>query len=118
MTLAAFTVEFGQFGLANNPLSILISVALVITSAVLLRKAAELWREAVTENINDERLRDFAPGASAGKEGTQLDRLLERVNELSTGAFAPFSAQPFVRAVLVLLITYGATAAVAYFHIS
>jgi hypothetical protein len=48
----------------------------------------------------------------------QLDRLSERVSALCDGAFAPYSQQPMVRAVLVPVLTYGATAGVQYLHIS
>jgi hypothetical protein len=43
--------------------------------------------------------------------------LLSRVSELHDGAFAPFSAQPFVRAVLIPLLTWGATAVLGYWHL-
>jgi hypothetical protein len=117
MTLAALTVEFGQFGFANNPVALIISAALVVISAVLLRQAAESWRGAVTETLEDARLRELGRGAPLFTPATQLDRLLERVSDLSDGAFAPFSAQPFVRAVVIPLLTYGATAVLGYFHI-
>jgi hypothetical protein len=117
MTLAALSVQFGQFGFANNPLALIVGATLVVISAVLLRQAAESWRAAVTETLEDARLRDLGRGAPLFTAATQLDRLLERVSDLSDGAFAPFSAQPFVRAVLIPLLTYGATAVLGYLHI-
>ena len=117
MTLAALSVEFGQFGFANNPVALIIGAALVVIAAVLLRQAAESWRSSVTETLKDARLRDLGRGAPLFTAATQLDRLLERVSDLSDGAFAPFSAQPFVRAVLIPLLTYGATAVLGYLHI-
>jgi len=117
MTLAALTVEFGQFGFANNPVSLVISTALVVASAALLRQAAESWRSDVTETLEDARIRKLGHGLASFTGTAQLDRLLKRVNDLSDGSFAPFSAQPFVRAVAIPLLTYGATAVLAYFHI-
>jgi membrane protein implicated in regulation of membrane protease activity len=117
MTLAALSVEFGQFGFANNPLALIIGAAMVVIAAVLLRQAAESWRSSVTETLEDARLRDLGRSAPLVTAATQLDRLLERVGDLSDGAFAPFSAQPFVRAVLIPLLTYGATAVLGYLHI-
>jgi hypothetical protein len=117
MTLAALTVEFGQFGFANNPLALIISTTLVVISAMLLRNAAESWRSDVIDTLEDARLRELGSGAPLFTAATQLDRLLERVSDLCDGAFAPFSAQPFVRAVLIPLLTYGATAVLGYWHI-
>jgi hypothetical protein len=117
LTPAALTVEFGQFGFANNPVALIVSAALVIMSAILLRQAAESWRGAVAETLEDARLRVLGRGAPPCAAATQLDRLLERVNGLSDGSFAPFSAQPFVRAVVIPLLTYGATIVLGYFHI-
>ena len=54
-----------------------------------------------------------------GKAGVaQLDRLSERVAALRDGAFAPYSQQPMVRAVLVPALTYGATAGLQFLHIN
>jgi len=117
MTLAALSVQFGQFGFANNPLALIVGAALVVIAAVLLRQAAESWRSSVTGTLEDARLRDLGRGAPLFTAATQVDRLLERVGNLSDGAFAPFSAQPFVRAVLIPLLTYGATAVLGYLHI-
>jgi hypothetical protein len=38
------------------------------------------------------------------------------VTALCDGAFAPYSQQPMVRAVLVPMLTYAATAGVQYLH--
>jgi hypothetical protein len=118
MILAALSVEFGQFGFANNPTAIALSVIVVVAAALLLRNAAESWRDAVRKKLEDARLRDLSPDAGSRAEARQLKDFLRRVEDLSVGAFAPLSAQPFVRAVLIPLATYGATAILGYFHLS
>ena len=116
MAVAALTVEFGELGFASNPIALIISAGFIVGAAVMLRRAAEAWRSAVIFRLDDGRL--LALGTPDAKPGAdQLDRLVERVRSLSEGAFAPYSQQPLVRAVLVPVITYGATLGLQYLHI-
>jgi len=118
MAVAALNVEFGQIGFASNPIALLISAGFVIGAAVLLRGVAENWRGDVLFRVQNARLRELgAPDQDAGKVA-QLSRLSKRVESLSDGAFAPYSQQPMVRAVLVPALTYGATAGMQYLHLS
>jgi hypothetical protein len=118
MAAAALTVEFGEFGFASNPIALVISAAFVVTAAVLLRRVAESWRSDVLFKIEDARIRATGAHGPDGGQVAQLDRLLERITALNDGAFAPYSQQPLVRAVLVPALTYGATAGLQYLHIS
>jgi hypothetical protein len=116
MAGAALTVEFGELGFASNPIALVISAGFVICAAVMLRRVAESWRSDVLFRLDDERLCALGtPGAS--QQVAQLECLSERVGALADGAFAPYSQQPLVRAVLVPAITYGATAGLQYLHI-
>jgi hypothetical protein len=118
MIVAAITVEFGQFGYADNPVAIIGSTALVVIAALLLRRAAESFRDIVLHKIDDARLYALSPSATTGANLPQLKALFKRVDNMAEGAFAPLSAQPFVRAVLIPLLTYGASALLGYLHLS
>jgi hypothetical protein len=118
MIIAAATVEFGQFGYADNPVAIIGSTALVVIAALMLRQAAESWRASVRHKLDDARLVALSPSAVTSAHLPQLKALLKRVDHLAEGAFAPLSAQPFVRAVLIPLLTYGASALLGYLHLS
>jgi hypothetical protein len=118
MGIAAFTVEFGQFGYANNPAALVASLALVIGVAVMLRGAAERMRRSALMQIDNAHLRALGSKPSEGRSEDQLASLREWVAALSEGAFAPFSAQPFVKGVLLPVSTYGATVILSYFHIA
>lgn len=41
------------------------------------------------------------------KVASQLEMMLARVENLRAGAFAPLSSQPFVKALLLPLLSYG-----------
>jgi hypothetical protein len=124
MFVAAFTVQFGEFRFADNPIALVTSSVLIIIAVVLLRRAAEKWRADVIDRLEDERLRYLAGCAPNvdPEQGTSpthwLDRLLDRVTNLRDGAFAPYSEQPLVRAFLVPALTFVATAALQYWHVS
>ena len=115
LTVAALTIQFREFQFANNPVALLVGAVFVIASALGLRRAAEAWRAGVTRRLEDDRLREHT-GAD-DRSANQLDRLLQRVRALDEGAFAPYSEQPIVRAVLVPALTYGATVGLQYAHI-
>jgi hypothetical protein len=117
MTVAALTVEFGVLGFASNPIALVISAGFVVGAAIMLRRVAEAWRSAVIVRLDDARLLALGVPENAPQAG-QLDRLSKRVRSLSEGAFAPYSQQPLVRAVLVPAVTYGATVGLQYLHIS
>jgi hypothetical protein len=118
MAIAALTVEFGEFGFASNPIALAISAGYVVCAGVMLRQIAEAWRSDVLFRLEDAKLHALQPPNQDGVNVEQLDRLSERVKSLSDGAFAPYSQQPMVRAVLVPALTYGTTAGLQYLHLS
>ena len=118
MAAAALTVEFGEFGFASNPIALVISAGFVVGAAVLLRRVAESWRTDVLVKLEDARVAGLDPSGERKASVAQLDRLSERVANLRDGAFAPYSQQPLVRAVLVPALTYGATAGLQFLHVN
>jgi hypothetical protein len=128
---ATFTVEYGQYRFESNPVTLLVSIAFIVAAVVLLRQAAENWRADVLRRLAYRRLALLAlPGAPAllvpppiagpaptNKDAVaQLDALIALVTQLRDGAFAPYSEQPLVRAVLLPAVTFAATAGLPYLH--
>jgi hypothetical protein len=73
-----------------------ITAAWVLGSAILLRRAAEQLRETA---LNDLRRFRLLGQESEAKRQT-FDELIAEIRDLKTGAFAPLTDQPFIRAVL------------------
>jgi hypothetical protein len=82
------------------PASLLLIFAITagwaLGSAILLRRAAEQLRETA---LNDLRRFRLLGRASEEKRET-FDELIAEIRDLKTGAFAPLTEQPFIRAVL------------------
>jgi hypothetical protein len=85
----------------------LISIAVVVGSVVALRATAEKARAVARESLSAKIV--FAKGQGEDNRTAQLEMLLARIDNLSDGAFAPWSSQPIVKAVLLPLMTYGGT---------
>jgi len=68
----------------------------------------------VKHKLEDDRLREQK---SQSASASQITTLLDRVLALREGAFAPYSEQPIVRAVLVPAATYAATIALQYLQV-
>jgi hypothetical protein len=117
LTLAVLTVEFGELGFASNPIALVGSSALVVLAAVLLRGVAERWRSTVRRRMEDIRLALQAANPDGG-EVSQLQTLLGRIKKLHQGAFASYSQQPLVKAVLVPALTFAATVGLQYLHLT
>jgi hypothetical protein len=114
MAVAAFTVEFGPFSFASNPVSLVISTLLLIAAALLLRTSAEQLRSRAITSLEDYRSRALKPQCANAAEAPQLEHLLARVRDLGKGAFAPYSQQPLVKALLVPAATYGSNLLLQY----
>jgi hypothetical protein len=74
-----------------------ITAAWALGSAILLRHAAEQLRETA---LNDLRRFRLLGQESEAKRQT-FDELIGEIRDLKTGAFAPLTEQPFVRAIIV-----------------
>jgi hypothetical protein len=89
--------------------------ALIVTACpVMLRLSAQASRAKARRRLNNmlivaRSLKD------EGRFAAQLETLLHRVDELSEGAFSPFSQQPVVRAMLLPLGSLGGTALLEHF---
>jgi hypothetical protein len=73
-----------------------ITAAWALGSAILLRRAAEHLRETALNDLRRFRLL----GQESDVKRQTFDELMAEIRDLKTGAFAPLSDQPFVRAVL------------------
>jgi hypothetical protein len=100
----------------NSPASVVIVAALcyaiVLGSAFALRMAAEASRKQAVERLRNAILR--AKGAGPATLASQLEILRDRAERMDEGAFAPFSRQPLLRAVLLPLLTFGGSSLFDY----
>jgi len=83
------------------------TVAIIFVSVYSLRRAADAARAKAVERLTAKLV--AAKGMKNEGRTAQLELLLNRVENLRDGAFAPWSNQPVVRAFLLPLVTYGAT---------
>lgn len=83
-----------------------ISLVVIVGSVVVLRSAAEKARDTAREHLTAKII--LAKGVDE-KAAAQLEMLLAQVSDLKKGAFAPLSSQPVVKALLLPLLSYGAT---------
>lgn len=94
------------------PMSILLlhgfSIAIAVTCAVALRRCAESARRASLRDLGEQLLRAKRMDGT-GRIVAQLETLIDMTTALRVGAFAPFSEQPVVRAVLLLLGALGSS---------
>lgn len=89
------------------------SAAIVLACAFALRRSAEASRRHALVRIRDAILR--ARGKSdAGNLVSQLEALRERMERLREGAFAPYSQQPLLKAILLPVLTIGGTSLFDY----
>jgi hypothetical protein len=91
--------------------------AIALSCAIALRIMAERSRRHAAEAIRDDLVR------AAGRSSTaplrhptpeQLKQLLDRIENLRDGAFAPFSQQPLLKALLLPFATLGGTSLLEY----
>jgi hypothetical protein len=74
-----------------------ITAAWALGSAILLRRAAEQLRETALNDLRRFRLM----GHEVDAKRQTFDELIAEIRDLKTGAFAPLTEQPFIRAVLL-----------------
>ena len=88
-----------------------LSFAIVLGCAFALRRAAEASRRHALAQMQDAVLRAKAQG---GVLVDQLETLSTRMRDLREGAFAPYSQQPLLKAVLLPLMTVGGSSLFDY----
>jgi hypothetical protein len=84
-----------------------ISVTVIIGSVFALRSAAEEARASATEHLASKIIAAKGAEQLDVKVANQLEMMLTRIQNLRDGAFAPLSSQPFVKALLLPLLSYG-----------
>lgn len=89
-----------------------VSFGIMLACAISLRIAAEASRRHGIEAMRNASL--LARGKGETALASQLDVLRERMERLDEGAFAPFSRQPLLRAILLPLLTVGGTSLFDY----
>ncbi|RDE51680.1 MAG: hypothetical protein DVS81_04685 [Candidatus Accumulibacter meliphilus] len=89
-----------------------LSFGIMLACAIALRMTAEASRSHAVETMRDASLR--ARGLGNDALVGQLDVLRGRMEQLDEGAFAPFSRQPLLRAVLLPLLTIGGSSLFDY----
>ena len=92
----------------------LLSVAIVLASGVALRWAAENSRAKALADVKEAILQSRAPDAPRDLKTEQLELLQQRIEDLNIGAFAPFSQQPLLKAVLLPFAAVGGTTLMEY----
>jgi hypothetical protein len=118
MFAATFTVEYGRYRFDTNPVTFIASIVLIVGCIVVLREGAEGWRSEVLAKLSNRRLILLAAVPPNTVAVTQLQVLIDLVTQLHDGAFAPYSEQPLVRAVLLPAVTFAATAGFPYINLS
>jgi hypothetical protein len=113
---ATFTVQYGQYHFDSNPITLVVSIGLIVSAVVMLRQSAEQWRSDLLEKLAHMRIAPLAGGRAVSNAEAQIRLLIEMVRDLEEGAFAPYSQQPLVRAVLLPVVTFAATAGFPYLH--
>ena len=96
LVVARFSVIYNWTWPPGLVLSIGITAAWALGSAMLLRRAAKHLRETALNDLRRFRLL----GQESDVKRQAFDELMAEIRDLKTGAFAPLSDQPFVRAVL------------------
>jgi cytochrome b561 len=117
MFAATFTFEYGRYHFDINPVTLIASIGLLVVSVVVLREAAESWRSDVLRRLSHRRLSMLAAKPPNPDAVAQTQVLIDLVTQLRDGAFAPYSEQPLVRAVLLPALTFAATAGFPYLHV-
>jgi hypothetical protein len=104
---------FDHFELNPALVIVLASTGLIaLICAVMVRRAAERARSIAGARIVNRLIAAKAPGNSDTEN--QLEFVLQRVEALRDGAFAPYSQQPVVKAVLLPLGGIGGAALLEY----
>ncbi|MBA1289557.1 hypothetical protein [Pseudomonas japonica] len=107
----------------SSSLILVLNAAILLGSALTLRRAAERARNLALTRLDHYQLQgthlenrgspvdsSLTDKQSRQEIRDQLNLLRQRIKDLRTGAFAPYSEEPFLRAVMVSLTGLGGTA--------
>lgn len=87
------------------------SVAIVVGCAIMLRQSAEAARADALRLLHVDHIRLQGVDSETAR---QVESLIARVEAMRIGAFAPYTQQPILRALLLPLSTFGGTALLDY----
>lgn len=96
------------------PLMTILSLGVVLACVVALRQLAESSRTHALVAVKEARLRAQARDAKDEPPPQQLELLQRHIEELREGAFAPFTQQPLLKALVMPFATWGGTALLDY----
>lgn len=91
-----------------------LGAGVALACAVTLRCAAETARRNAIKKLRNGIMRASGEGAENPPKPAQLTLLLERMEHLHEGAFAPFWQQPLLKAVLLPFAAFGGTSLLDY----
>lgn len=115
--LARTPIFAGRFYIPSALLTLfLIFFILVVIAALRLRNTSEKVRRKTLETLNDNILEAKIKGLQDFSAGWEAMR--DQVLQLRTGAFAPFSEQPLVKALLTLVGSYSGLKLLEYANLA
>jgi len=104
---------FERWGLTPSVIALLTaSVVLIVFAAARLRLTTEAVRSNALKSLTDQLI--LAKGEGDDKHAHQLELMIEEVRNLRKGAFAPYTEQKFIRALLLPLAGYASSALIEY----
>ncbi|HYL19698.1 MAG TPA: hypothetical protein VEV20_13540 [Burkholderiales bacterium] len=104
---------FGHWNLTPSVVALLcVSAAIVIVAGLRLRGTTEAARSAALASLTDQLI--VAKGIPNDTLVRQLELIINEVKELRQGAFAPYTDQKFIRALLLPLAGLASTALIEY----
>jgi hypothetical protein len=95
-----------------------VSFLIVIACAVVLRWSAEASRRKAIWRLTNEIIGLKGAGKDGERTAEQLQVMIEQIRNFQRGAFAPYSQQPVIRALMLPLGTYGGGALLQYLTLS
>jgi hypothetical protein len=90
------------------------SVLIVVFCAILLRWSAEISRRKAVWRLTNELVQLKGNGEEGRRLADQIQVMINQIGAFKSGAFAPYSQQPFLRALLLPLGSYGGSALLEY----
>jgi hypothetical protein len=92
--------------------SLTVSTVIIVFAAIRLRGTTESARAKALASLTEQLI--VAKGAGNDKLVRQLELMVNEVRELRQGAFAPYTDQKFIRALLLPLAGFASTALIEY----
>jgi hypothetical protein len=94
------------------------SVIIVLVCGIMLRQTAEELRRRAIRRLSEKRIALIGHSEGGSRTASQVDLMIAQIRAIDVGAFAPYSHQPIVRALLLPLSSYGGAALIEYLSIA